>query len=109
MLEQWRRAAALPLRVLPVNDVCDQRDRLPPSSLRLQLLLCNVRSLRATAHFPARYVPPVKNNPEIQTPFFCSAGAPPRPSDRYKAAVLRLSPFLTQDVPTLPTCRATNF
>jgi len=51
MLEQWRRAAALPLRVLPVNDVCDQRDRLPPSSLRLQLLLCNVRSLRATAHF----------------------------------------------------------
>src|SRR5438477_8575216 len=108
MLAQWRRAAALHRTILRADDGCDQRAQLPLNSLRLDLWSCDVQSLPAAEHFRVRSVRAAKNNPEIRSPFFHSANALPRTSCRYKARVLRISPFLIPDVPVRPTCRATS-
>src|SRR5262249_37300810 len=65
-------------------------------------------SLRATAHFPRRSAPAARNNLETRNPFFRSVDAPPQKSCRYRARVLRISPFLIRDVPAPPTYRAAS-
>ncbi len=72
------------------------------------LWCCGVRSLQATVHSRAPSVRAAKNNPERQNPFFCFAHGLPRTSRRYKARVLRTSPFLIPDVPALPMCKAAS-
>src|SRR5262245_50828981 len=108
MPAQSQRAAALRLTILQANDACDRQAQLLLNSPRLLLCLCDAQSLPATARFPGRSVPAAKNNPETQSPFFRSASALLQTSYRYKARVLRISPFLIPDAPAPPMCIAAS-
>src|ERR1700719_5231023 len=99
MLAQWRRAAALRLTILRANDACGQPALLRPNSPRPVPRLHDARSFPAAEHFRVRSVRAAKNNPGTQSPFFRFADGLPRTSRRYKARVLRISPFLIPDDP----------